>query len=203
MASTEKPLLPSRAGWPTKDVYIYVHHPANDLPFLRLFRSDVSPSSSDSNKPVYGIHHETLLTAATILACNEPGYLSTSLNPSSRVDDPPDTVLLGKVYYFYLLTPHPQHPSYLYPLCRNFKYWRFPHGALPHSWSHARPRKEDIKRGEDDEINEFLVENRDKVCLVSGWKDGLSVAHLVPEDHNSWVRLYGQSRSILTCSYSC
>jgi hypothetical protein len=197
MASTQK--LPSRPGWPTEDVYVYLHHPANDRPFLRLFRSDVSPSSSDSNKPVYGIHHDTLLTAATILACSGPGYLSISLDPSSCVDDPPDTVLLGRVYYFYLLT---QHPSYLYPLCRNFKYWRFPHGALPYSWSYKRPRKEDIERSGEDEITGY-VKDRDKVCLVSGWKDGLSVAHLVSEDHNLWVRLYRQSRSILTCSCSC
>jgi hypothetical protein len=190
----ERPPLPSRSNWPAHNDIVALRHPASDLTFLRLFPSDCDPpvlsTTSISNlQPRYGIHHDTALTACRIASCNEPGFLSTSIDRDSvadRVDDPPGAILLGRLYYYHLRTPKDHE---LYPSCRDFMSWRFPHHALPNTWIAEPKFGRDLARQSNWTAMSILIKERDKECLVSGWKDGLSTAHVVPKSVRSWVRL--------------
>jgi len=48
----------------------------------------------------FGIHHEMALTACQILACNSPGYLSTSRDRNAgRVNAALDSIIPSNKYY--------------------------------------------------------------------------------------------------------
>lgn len=70
-----------------------------------------------------------------------------------------------------------------YPVHPSFDHWRFPHGRLPPPWTDLR-----IPRGN---IPPSLKQataaiGRDGTCRVSGYREGLDVAHIVPLSSGHW-----------------
>jgi hypothetical protein len=116
-------------GPPSWPAFVCLHHPANGLTFITLPAYDLF-----SLFPLqFGIHHRTAVTACCILACNNPGYLSTSRDrDSGRVNNDLEAIILAGKYYYHLDTPG---RDALYPICRDFATWKFPHRAFPSSWN--------------------------------------------------------------------
>jgi hypothetical protein len=169
-------------GPPSLPDYVRLHHPANGLPFFQLPAYDLLCKSPLQ----FGIHHETLLTIGRILAYNKTGYLSTSRNRDApRVEADLDSILPVAKYYFHLERPG---TDPLYPICRDFRLWNFPHHQLPTSWS--RPSGSSplpaVWNNSWDDQNAYIMD-RDKVCRVSRWKDSLTTAHVIPRTEEGWV----------------
>ena len=155
-------------------------HPANNLPFLHLPAYDRCPTPEMQ----FGVHHETALTACQILACNSPGYLSPSRDRNAQgVDATPDSILAPRRYYYHLNTPEVDE---LYPICRLFEYWEFPHDAFPSFWETEDSNTPTFWGTRWTTLSQ-RIKDRDKACLLSKWKDSLTTAHVVPSDDEAWV----------------
>lgn len=164
---------------PRRPESVRVRHPGNALSFLSLPAYDVCGSQ-------FGIHHETILAACRIVACNEPGYLSTSRGRASAgVGVDLDSVIPYGTYYYHLDTL-PTDP--LYPICRNFRSWKFPHNNFPPSWDDGGLAHDKDFLGSHWSTLSQRIKNRDGVCRLSGWKDNLATAHVVPKAEEVWVR---------------
>jgi hypothetical protein len=167
-------------GPPEQPVFVRFYHPANGLAFLTLPAYDVL-----SRSPLkFGIHYQTALTACCILACNKSGYLSTSRDGSGRVDDDLDAIIPISKYFYHLDNPG---SDALYPLCRDFATWKFPHNCLPISWQPAAPTLPSIFTV-NWSVQSQRIKERDHACLVTGWKDSLTTAHVVGAAEEDWVR---------------
>ena len=118
-------------GPPSKPTFVWFYHPTNDCPFLTLPAFDCCPPNS-------GIHYGTAITACQILACNENGYLSTSRNRNAdgRVTIELDSIIPSGKYYYHLNSPKSEA---LYPICRDFSCWEFPHESFPSTWKYELP----------------------------------------------------------------
>ncbi|KAK2467350.1 hypothetical protein APHAL10511_000585 [Amanita phalloides] len=90
-------------------------------------------------------------------------------------------------YYYHLINPQ---TDPLYPICLNFSLWRFPHGQLPRAWDRTVPQDDDgIVAPENWSALSAAVKLRDKRCRLSGWRDGITTAHIIPSKEGSWMRL--------------
>jgi hypothetical protein len=133
----------------------------------------------------FGYHHETLVTACTILAYNRPGYISTSRHRNNgTISLPMNPFLQPGRYYFHLANTAPQEN---YPICCDFRKWTFPHGKLPPSWL-GPPLQEDWDLMTGSTTVSQRIKVRDKVCLITGSVEYLTASHVVPKDENDWVR---------------
>ena len=66
-----------------------------------------------------------------ITACNHAGYLSRNRDRDAEwVSADMDSLLLPGRYYYHLNDPKID-ALRLYPICRNFKKWHFPHNDIP------------------------------------------------------------------------
>jgi len=168
---------------------VRLYHPANGLPFFVLPAYDLLHESPLQ----FGIHHETLLTIGRILAYNKTGFLSISRNRDApRVEEDLDSVLPGDEYYFHLDMPG---TNPLYPICRDFSLWDFPHEQLPTSWT-SLPSYSSTLPGfwnPSWDAQSVLIKDRDKRCRISGWKDSLSTAYIIPKTEDVWVSKIGCS----------
>src|SRR5262245_7824015 len=144
-----------RYGPPSPPACVALHHPANGLAFITLPAYDLF-----SQSPLqFGIHHGT---ACSILASNNPGYLSTSRNRGSgRVEHDLDAIILVGKYYCHL--DDPGHDA-LYPLCRDFETWSFPHLNFPSSWSPVTPILPSFHT-DNWTVQSQRVKDRDQTCL--------------------------------------
>jgi hypothetical protein len=163
-------------------------HPANGLVFLTLPAHDRLPGPELQ----FGLHHEMVITACMIVACNCRGYLSKSRKRDvDRVDLPLDSVILSDKYYYHL--DDDSKTGKLYPICRDFRNWRFPHGEIPQSWLGA-PAVTDRPWPTNWTALSEKVKARDTVCLVSGYTQALTTAHVVNKEDNDWARRIRSSR---------
>lgn len=173
------PEPPSRPAW------VNFHHPANNLIFLKL-------PALDYCSPNFGLHYGTAVTACQILACNEEGFLSSSRDHGDicgRINVDPDSIILPGDYYYHLLSPKSEA---LYPLCRDFSRWTFPHGHLPPVWTSElvgrTTDKLDIWPEDWTELNVKIKARDHWQCLISGSKDSLSASYIVGKKDETWVR---------------
>jgi hypothetical protein len=107
---------------PDNPIFVSFYHPTNKQIFLSLPKNNVLPANSE----IFGVHHETALTACQIIACNEPGFLSTSTNRSDiNAQTSPEChrFLTSNKYYYHLVT-QPGDPNYC--ICVDFAVWSFP-----------------------------------------------------------------------------
>lgn len=119
-------------------VSIAFRHPGYDDQTNILFRLPAFDSGDSIN---WGIHHDTALTACSIIACNIAGFLShTRLSRSvPRPSIPsPDSLLMGRTYYFYPVswrdTGITEDNDLRYPVCPDFMDWQFPLTNFPPTW---------------------------------------------------------------------
>jgi len=166
---------------PEKPTYMDLYHPANGLPFLTLPAYDLLSRSTLK----FGIHHRTAVTACCILAFNKPGCLSTSRDgDSGRVVYDLDAIIPSGKYFYHLDNPE---SNPLYPICHDFATWDFPHSTFPSSWQPAEsPLPSYVSLNWT--THSQRIKDRDEACLVSGWKDSLTTAHVVGETYEEWVR---------------
>ena len=160
--------------------FILVFHPANGLIFLRFPAYDLPGPQFQ-----FGLHHETALTACTIVAYNHPGYLSKLRDrDADPVDVALDSVLLPGSYYYHLYDATAEE---LYPICRDFRNWKFPHGKMPPSWL-AEPQTDVLDWPSGSTAISQKVKDRDNACLISGSTECLTTAHIVSKEDGIWVR---------------
>ena len=167
-------------GPPSRPLFVQFYHPANNLPFLSLPAYDYCP-------PNFGIHYGTAVTACQILACNENGYLSTSIirDADERINIDLDSIILPGTYYYHLNIPK---SDALYPICRDFACWEFPHDNLPSAWEDNGPPDPTptIWPTNWSAISQ-KVKDRDAACLVSEWTDSITTSHAVARTAENWV----------------
>lgn len=132
--------------------FVHFRHPGYPDSLDLMFRLSAldrasKPSNPDESGTTFstedfeldrGVHHATALHACSIMACNEPGFLSpTKLSilpagPASGTTLSLDSVLTEKFYWFYpvswKLTDDP------YPVCPDFENWSFPKERIPLDW---------------------------------------------------------------------
>jgi hypothetical protein len=163
-------------GPPLEPTFVRFYHPANNLPFLRLPAYDCCP-------PNFGVHHGTAITACQILACNENGYLSTSRhrNAAGRITVDLDSIIPSGKYYYHL--QNSSKPKALYPICRDFSCWEFPHKKLPLAWENKLPDPTSFNRPSNWSAISQRIKDRDTACPVSEWTD---TSHVVSDE--DWVR---------------
>jgi hypothetical protein len=173
----------SRPPVPDNPIFVSFCHPTNKRLFLSLPKNNVLPSTSE----IFGVHHETALTACQIIACNEPGFLSTSTDRSdinARTSPEHHQFLTSKRYYYHLVT-QPDDPNYR--ICVDFAFWSFPHNHLPPSWARATPIDDAGFSGSNWTDISSRIKQRDLHCRVSDWFDNKSTAYIVPADETHWV----------------
>jgi len=125
-------------------------------------------------------------TIGCILAYNKTGFLSTSRNHDACVEEDLDSVLPVGKYFFHLDMPG---TNPLYPICRDFSLWNFPHERLPTSWT-SLPSYTSTLPGfwnSSWDVQSLHIKDRDKLCRVSGWKDSLTTARIIPKTEEVWV----------------
>ena len=178
----ERPPIPSyREGPPSDPDFLELLHPANDFPFLSLPAYDQLPAQLQ-----FGVHHETVITACMILACNRPGYLSKSRTRNAdRVSVPLDSILVPDSYYYHL--DDNTETGELYPICDDFQNWSFPHGKIPPSWQSVPNNRISMQAVNWTAVSE-RIKFRDTVCLISGYTRALATAHIVNKEDSRWVR---------------
>ena len=173
----------ARPPVPENPIYVSFYHPTNKQIFLSLPKNNVLPSTESD----FGVHHETALTACQIIACNEPGFLSTSTNRSdvnAQTSPEHHPFLTSTRYYYHLLT---QPDDTNYRICVDFTFWSFPHDRLPPSWARATPIDDaGFERSGWTDISS-RIKQRDLNCRISDWVDNKSTAHIVPADQIKWV----------------
>ena len=171
---------------PSNPHFIEFKHPANNEAFLFLPANNVQ--QAPANEPrTFGVHYLTALTACQILT-SETGFLSLSIdreNAERVVSMDPDGFLTANRYYYHLNNPQ---TDPLYPTCLDFSSWSFPHGQLPKAWDRTVPLDDDgIVAPDNWSAMSTTVKLRDKRCRVSGWRDGITTAHIIPSKDGPWV----------------
>jgi hypothetical protein len=165
--------------------FIAIKHPANNESFLLLPANNVL--QAPANEPrTFGVHHLTVLTACQILT-SETGFLSSSSdreNAEGVVSTDPDGILTLNQYYYHLINPQ---TDPLYPICLDFSSWCFPHDQLPQAWERTVSPDEDIVASDNWSAISTAVKVRDRRCRLSGWRDGITTAHIIPRKDESWV----------------
>ncbi|KAF8813406.1 hypothetical protein BYT27DRAFT_7180892 [Phlegmacium glaucopus] len=169
--------------------FIIIKHPANDEPFLLLPANNVVQQAPANEPRTFGVHHLTVLTACQILT-SHTGFLSLSSdreNAEGVASMDPDGILTLKEYYYHLTNPQ---TDPLYPICLDFSSWRFPHDQLPQAWDRTVSLDEDDIVARDNwSVISTAVKTRDRRCRLSGWCDGITTAHIIPNEEGSWMRL--------------
>lgn len=165
----------------------------NFFSFLTLPAYDPS-----SNAPA-GLTLGVALDACQIAHCNEPGFLSTSTDRSddaARTGTDRSTILTSSTYYYHLADSNA-----LPTICSSFLVWTPPIAPQREDLSiniHADWFCDDrsatapvINTANWTTLSERFKGTYDSCCL-SGWRDCLTSAHLIPKVNLSWV-----------CCFSC
>jgi hypothetical protein len=137
----------------------------------------------DATQSQCGIHLRTALTACQIISYNKPGYFTAARERTARrITGPADHIISAGIYYYHLQT---EGSDSFYPICRDFRCWSFPHDALPAEWAPNEPISDIIHTHWS--VLSQRVKDRDVKCLVSGGRDSLDTAHVVPKAEEPWV----------------
>jgi hypothetical protein len=140
-----------------------------------------------------GVLYSTLVTAGSIVACNRPGTIASRLMTQaefgtfrSALPQPPALLEPGYHYYY----PENWHldESPEYAVCPDFRHWGFDHKQCP--WRFDVPEE-----CEDDDYSD--QEYWRGTCKITGYRDSVESAQLMPEAEENWVLL---PLSIAMCS---
>ena len=188
MSALRTDLTANAETFPTlaNQTMIRFFHPANNVSFLALAANDFSAAGVNDNPPTFGLHLGTALLACQIVACNKPGFLSTSQDSSAPhiPNTPRDILLLDRKYYFHL-----DDGILHYPICLKFSAWIFPHEMVGANsiWGGGAQPRGIVERPPQSDVS-GAIKVRDGMCLVSLWNDGVTTSHLAPRTEEQWVR---------------
>jgi hypothetical protein len=144
------------------------------------------------DKESRGLDTMFVLIACGIVAGNRwDGFLSRTRQGDDRVDLASTPELEEEEYFFHLPNDTGPESNEPYPIVPNFKHWRFPHYGLPTHWNNAASDpKGNLQYVQDETVSRsnitVAVRMRDASCRISGCRESLGVAHLVPRLDLDW-----------------
>ncbi|KAH6510836.1 hypothetical protein HBI81_252900 [Parastagonospora nodorum] len=137
-----------------------------------------------------GLYAQFALDACAIIAGNRfNGWLSTSRNPdearNTRVDA--DSTLVARSYYYHLDRDEDiDGPEGPYRIVPNFREWRFPHAQTPAHWVQLSENATSAESTFPPSNLTLALQMRDGTCRISGYREELQVAHIVPQAELDW-----------------
>ncbi|KAL1796175.1 hypothetical protein ACET3X_004715 [Alternaria dauci] len=137
-----------------------------------------------------GLYAQFALDACAIIAGNRfDGWLSTSRNSDTRdtrVD--PNSTLVERSYYYHL-----DHNEAIdgpvgdpYRIVPNFREWHFPHDQIPAHWEQLSANATSLDSARPPSNLTMALQMRDGSCRISGYREELQVAHIVPQAEGDW-----------------
>ena len=149
-----------------------------------------------------GLQYGVAFSACAIVAGNAWNGWLQETKEGDKVKPGWDDLLYGTDYYFFLpsssqLGERPAGPStpsciFRYPIVPSFQHWSYPHDGFPEQWSAMRPisiSSFDAEKvpppasGVTDYVN-----NRDRWCVISKYRDNPQRAHLCPRSETTWFQ---------------
>ncbi|KAK0703476.1 hypothetical protein B0T26DRAFT_600418, partial [Lasiosphaeria miniovina] len=133
----------------------------------------VDPLPQSDSPLDYGVHHQTVLVAAQVVANNAfDGYLALDKKGIQPVLIPLEGILIGRKCFF--IVPGDE----FYPIVPSFQDWQFPHDKLPDSWPAVAPTEA----------------AQAAQCVITRFPWALDSAHIAPTAQTSWFDDNGMSR---------
>lgn len=188
--------LPSRFS-------IFFRHPGYDDSTNVLFKlhaSDTATACSRDGEPAQPgrpcLYAQFALDACAIIADNRTdGWLSTDRDPelarNKRVAA--GGTLHARSYYFHL--EDTDGSGLPYPIVPSFREWRFPHDRLPAHWAQLSSSSNTTSNTTFTPSNlTAALTVRDGCCRITGHKEELQVAHLVPQVELDWWQANDMAR---------
>ncbi|CAE7222155.1 hypothetical protein PTNB73_10458 [Pyrenophora teres f. teres] len=137
-----------------------------------------------------GLYAQFALDACAIFAGNRfNGWLSTLRNPDEARDARVDagSTLVARSYYYHLDRDNDiDGPDGPYRIVPNFREWRFPHENIPAHWEQlsANATAQGLTFSRSNLT--LALQIRDGSCRISGSREELQVAHIVPQAELAW-----------------
>ncbi|KAF2963677.1 hypothetical protein GQX73_g9910 [Xylaria multiplex] len=182
------------------------HRPSRLISFRHpaypVSANDLISLSATDDEPVPGIDYNLALVACGIVACNKWHQAwfgeicegrDEEQNRYRRVSRPENGILPYKEspYYFFIN----EDVKYKYPVIPSFDHWPFPHNNLPNEWKRmclpSTSGGETVTIPEDPRAAAFM---RDRGCRVTGYLQGIEIAHLVPTQTMGWFEANAMQR---------
>jgi hypothetical protein len=185
-APTQPPSPPQH-----RQLQILFRHPGYDDGNNVLFKLQ-APDTDGDGQP--GLFAQFAIDACAIIAGNRAGrgWLSLSRDGSAPID--PTSTLRKRSYYFHLDAADAVDDPYA--IVPNFRQWSYPHDHLPLHWqqlaSHSNSSSSGITLAPSNLTTALLM--RDGSCRLSGCREQLQVAHVVPQSELDWWRANDMSR---------
>jgi len=182
-APTQSPLAP-----PHRELYILFLHPGYDDSNNVLFKLH-APDTDEDGRP--GLFAQFAVDACAIVAGDYAGqgWLSLLRDGSAPID--PASTLRERSYYFHLDAADSP-----YAIVPNFRQWSYPHNRLPLHWQQLAPNSNAVSSGiplAPSNLTTALL-MRDGSCRLSGCREELQVAHVVPQSEYGWWKANDMAR---------
>jgi hypothetical protein len=172
-----------------RQVQILFRHPGYGDDTNVLFKLQAS-DIDDHGQP--GLLAQFAIDACAIIAgdyAGGRGWLSLSRDGSASIDA--TSTLCERSYYFHLNAAEDP-----YPIVPNFRQWKYPHDRLPPHWQQlavdTSPASSSVTLAPSNLTTALLM--RDGSCRLSGCREQLQVAHVVPQTELDWWKANDMSR---------
>jgi hypothetical protein len=171
-----------------RQLQILFRHPGYDDGNNVLFKLQ-APDTDDDGQP--GLYAQLAIDACAIVTGDFAGrgWLSLLRDDCAPID--PTSTLHERSYYFHLDAAEDP-----YPIVPNFRQWIYPHDCLPLHWQQLTPEanraSSSITLAPSNLTTALLM--RDGSCRLSGCREQLQVAHVVPQSELDWWRANDMSR---------
>jgi hypothetical protein len=171
-----------------RQLHILFRHPGYDDRNNVLFKLHASDLDNDGQP---GLFAQFAIDACAVIAGNYVGrgWLSLLRNGSDPID--PTSTLRERSYYYHLDAADDP-----YAIVPNFRQWTYPHDRLPPHWQQLAPESNiassSIALAPSNLTTALLL--RDGSCRLSGCREQLQVAHVVPQSEVDWWRANDMSR---------
>jgi hypothetical protein len=200
MPYARPPAPPPSLPKPPRRHHILFRHPGYDDSnnvLFKLYAIDAATVGSHdgeeeaSRRPgTSGLYAQFALDACAILAGNRfNGWLSTSRNPDEARDTRVDagSILVARSYYYHLDRDDDiDGPHGPYRIVPNFHEWRFPHEDIPAHWEQLSANATSQDSTFPRSNLTMALQMRDGSCRISGYREELQVAHIVPQAELDW-----------------
>ena len=180
---------------PPSRFFIFFRHPGYDDSnnvLFKLHASDTAPTCCRDGEPAQhrgpGLYAQFALDACAIVADNRTdGWLSSDRDPelarNNRVAA--GSTLHARSYYFHL--EDSEGSDLPYSIVPSFREWSFPHDRLPAHWAQLSSPSNTTSDATFTPSNlTAALTVRDGCCRITGHKEELQVAHLVPQAELDW-----------------
>ncbi|KAH8701326.1 hypothetical protein GQ44DRAFT_732977 [Phaeosphaeriaceae sp. PMI808] len=196
---------------PLRRWQIFFRHPGYDDSnnvLFKLYAMDTDTDGSHNTEQdgsqalgIPGLYAQFALDACAVIAGNRTdGWLSTLRDPDDARKAQIDaaSILHARNYYFHLDrengTDDDSGSDEPYPIVPTFREWRFPHDRIPAHWQQLSPNAAPLDSIFSPSNLTTALQIRDGSCRISGHREGLQVAHIVPQAELDWWKGNDMSR---------